>query len=120
MPYLQMAPFVVEHSLASQLHTEDKQTEQLRQSSAEDIESQIHLKAVSQVGEGVFPERTMLVCAIDDARDFIESGMVNLVARQQTVKFHGLDGQQADNAPHPLRRQIADGDEQQTVARIEH
>ena len=31
-----------------------------------------------------------------------------------------MDGQQGDDAPHPLRRQIADGDEQQAVARIEH
>ena len=39
---------------------------------------------------------------------------------QQTEQLHGLDGQQEYDAPHPPRRQIADGDEQQPVARIEH
>ena len=46
--------------------------------------------------------------------------MVERGACQQTKEFYGLDGQQGDDAPHPLRRQIADGYEQQAIARIEH
>ena len=43
---------------------------QLRQSSAEDIEPKVHLKSISQVGEGVLPERTMFMCAVDLAIHF--------------------------------------------------
>ena len=65
MPYLQMIALIVEQSLPSQLHAEDEEAEQLRQSSAEDIETEIQLKSISQVGEGVLPKCTMLVCTDD-------------------------------------------------------
>ena len=85
MPYLQVIPLVIEQSLPTKLHAENEEAEQLRQSSAEDIEPQIHLKPVSQVGERVLPERAMLMYSVDDAGDLIEPGMVNLVVRQQAV-----------------------------------
>ena len=46
--------------------------------------------------------------------------MIDLKARQQTIQLYGLDGQQADDTPDRLRRQIADGNKQQTIAGIEH
>ena len=70
MPNLQMAFLIVEKPLSAQLHTKDKKTKQLCQASAEDIEAQIQLKTVSQVGEGVLPECTMLVYAVDLAIHF--------------------------------------------------
>ena len=102
VPDLQVAPLVVEQSLSSQLHAENKEAEQLRQTSAKDIEAQIHLETVSQVGEGIFPERSMLMRTIDNSRDLVEAGMVDCIACQQTEQFHGLDGQQADDAPNRL------------------
>ena len=65
MPYLQMIPLVIEQPLAPYLHAKDEEAEQLRQSSAEDIEPQIHLKPISQVGERVLPKRTMLMSGVD-------------------------------------------------------
>ena len=92
MPYLQVTSLIVKESLPSQLHTEDKQAEQLRQSSAEDIEPEVHLKAVSQIGERILPERAMLVGAVDLAIQFPHSAVVDGGTRQQTIKFHGLNG----------------------------
>ena len=65
MPNLQIASLVVKHSLTSQLHAEDDEAEQLRQSSAEDIEPEVYLKSISQVGKSILQERAMLVGAID-------------------------------------------------------
>ena len=67
MPYLQMMPLVIKQSLPAKLHAKNEEAEQLRQSSAEDIEPQIHFKAISQVGECVLPERAMLMCSVDEA-----------------------------------------------------
>ena len=60
------------------------------------------------------------MCTDDLAIHFPQSAVVDRSASQQTEEFYGLYGQQSDEAPHPLRRQIADGDEQQTIACIEH
>ena len=62
----------------------------------------------------------MFVGAVDLAIQFPHGAVVERGARQQTIKLYGLDGQQDDDAPHPLRRQITDGDKQQAVARIQH
>ncbi len=91
MPYFQISSLVIEHSLPPQLHAEDEEAEQLRESSAKDIEAEIHLKTISQIRESVLPERTMLMSGIDDARYLVESGMVNLKTCQQAEKFHRLD-----------------------------
>lgn len=53
--------------LAIIVHAEDKETEQLRQTAAEHIETKVHLKAIAKVGERIFPERGVFVCAIDNA-----------------------------------------------------
>ena len=47
MPYLQITPLVIKQPLPPQLHAEDEKAEQLREPSAEDIEPQIHLEAIS-------------------------------------------------------------------------
>lgn len=45
MPNLQVTTLVIEESLPSQLHAEDEEAKQLCQSSAEDIETENHLKS---------------------------------------------------------------------------
>ena len=70
MPDLQMSALIVKEPLTPQLHAEDKQAEQLCESSTEDIEPKVYLKSISQVGESVFPECTMFVCAVDLAIHF--------------------------------------------------
>ena len=57
---------------------------------------------------------------VDFAIHLPQGGVIHRGARQQAEQFYGLDGQQADDAPHPLRGQITDGDEQQAVTGIEH
>ena len=115
-----MAFFVIEEPLSAQLHAEDEEAEQLCQSAAENIEPEVHFKPVSQISEGVLPESTMCMGATDLVIQLPHGAVVERGARQQTEQFYGLDGQENDDAPHPLRRQITDGDEQQTIARIEH
>ena len=83
MPYLQIAPFVIKHALAAQLHTQNKQAQQLRQASAEDIEAEIHLKSISQVGKGILPECTMLMGTVDLAVHFPQGAVVDGGASQQ-------------------------------------
>ena len=51
---------------------------------------------------------------------FEERGMVDGCTCDETVQLDGLDGQQANDAPHGFRRQVADGDEQQAIDGIEH
>ena len=120
MPNVQVSSLVVEHPLAPKLHAEDEEAEQLCQAAAKDIETEVYLKAVAQIGEGVFPECAVLVHVVDLAIELPHGGMVHRRTSQQTVQLHGLDGQQSDDAPDGLRRQIADGNEQQTIAGIEH
>ena len=52
--------------------------------------------------------------------DLKEPCVVYRRTAQQAEQFHGLDGEQGDDAPHPLRRQVADRDEQQPITSIEH
>ena len=83
---------VVEQPLSTKLHAEDKETEELCQTSAEDIESEIHLKPVSEVGDGVLQKRAMFVHAVDTTIQFPHGGMINRTTSQQTEELHGLDG----------------------------
>ena len=92
----------------------------MRQTAAEYVEPEVKLKTIAQVVDGILPERTVLV---EGNRLFVnlkERRVVYLCAAQQAEKLYGLDGQQGDDAPYPLRGQIADGNEYQTIARIKH
>ena len=120
VPRQQVVVLMVEQPVPPQLHAKDEEAEQLRETAAEDVETQVHLEAVAQVGEGVLPERAVLVGIVDDGGHLIEPGMVDLGAREQAEQLDGLDGEQGDDAPHPSGRQVADGDEQQPVAGVEH
>ena len=79
--------------LAIIVHAEDKETEQLRQTAAEHIETKVHLKAIAKVGERIFPERGVFVCAIDNAWHLVKAGMVNRRGCQQAEQLYGLNGQ---------------------------
>ena len=120
VPHPQVTPLVVEQPLPAQLHAENEETEQLRQSPAEDVEPQVELKAILQVVHGILPERPVLVQGNRLVVNLEEPRVVSRSARQQAKQLNRLDSQQADDAPHPLRRQVADGDEQQPVGGIEH
>ena len=106
--------------MAPQLHSEDKQAEQLCESSAEDIEPEVQFEAIPQVVDGILPKRPRLVQADGLVVNLEEPRMVDFGSREQAEQFHGLNGEEGDDAPYGSRRQIADGDEQEAVHRIEH
>ena len=120
MPNLQVLSLIIEHPLASQLHAEDEEAEQLCQSATEDVEPEIEFESVAQVVDGILPERAVLVQGYRAVVNLKERGMVYRGAAQQAEQFHGLDGQQADDAPDRFRGQVTDRDEQQAIACVEH
>ena len=102
MPDLQVTALVVEHSLAPKLHAEDKEAEQLRQTTAEHIETQVEFKAVTQIDERILPKCTILMHSDHLTIHIPQSGMIDSRACQQAIQLYGLDGQQTDDAPDRL------------------
>ena len=100
MPYLQVPSLIVKETMSPQLHAEDEKAEQLGESPAEDIESQIEFEPVSEVVDGILHERTVLMQADGPVVYLKERGMVYRGARKQAEQLHRLDGQQCDDAPH--------------------
>ena len=66
MPNLQILPLIIEQPLTPQLHAKNKEAKQLCESAAEYIETEIYLKSITQVGEGILPECTMLMRIVDN------------------------------------------------------
>ena len=92
----------------------------MRQTAAEDVVPEVKFKAIAKVVDGILPECAVLVESQRPVVNLKECRVVYLSAAQQAEKLYGLNGQQGDDEPNPLRGQVTDRNEQQSVASVEH
>ena len=107
---MQITSFVVEEPMPSQLHAEDEQAEQLGESSAEDVVTEVQLKPILEVVNGIVHESAIFMQTDGFVVYLKERGMVDCGSRNQAEKLHGLNSQETDDAPDDSRWQVADGD----------